>query len=140
MIPARVKQIAKGTALLGSVVFLCFLGVDRGAGIVFGATTLWMLGNLLVWSVLMKLTLQPDSTKNATGIALAAIFAKLTLLFGGILALRAFAPYDRLQVWAIVAGVSSVLFVAVLKAAGARIVAASNHKNPAASKKQVAKV
>jgi len=121
MIPARIKQIASSTLLLGGVALICFMNIDKGAAIAYAATTCWMLANLLVWAVVMKMVLQPASEKPNMGVAAAAIAAKLGLLIGGIVLLRVLAPFNQMQVYGLVAGISSVLFVAFLKAAGAKI-------------------
>jgi hypothetical protein len=126
MIPARIKQIANATLLLGAVVLLCFSGMDAGAAATYAATTLWMLANLVVWAFVMKIVLQPGTEKPSLGIAATAILGKMVLLFGGIFALRFFAPYSAMQVYGILAGVSSVLAVAFLKAAGAKVLSLAN--------------
>lgn len=123
MIPARIKQITKTTAIAVAVVLLWFLAYDRGAGIAFGVTSVWMIANLIIWTVVIRIALQSGERKGGVGILLVGITVKLALLLGGVIALKLFAPYTRLQVYAIIAGVSSVLIVATLKAAGSRVAA-----------------
>lgn len=122
MIPARIQQIAKATALLCAVGFFCFAGLSVGAGLTFAAASAWIITNLLLWSVIMMMMLQPGAQKPRVGLTLLLVFAKLFLLLAGLAVLWAFAPYTPLQILALVAGVSSVLFVTLLKAAGAKIV------------------
>lgn len=138
MIPARIRQILKATAIASAIALLCFLAYDRGAGITFGVTSVWMMANLVIWTIVMQMALQPGENKTSPGILLLAIGVKLLLLFGGVIALRVFAPYTRWQLYGIIAGVSSVLIVAVLKAAGARVAAMAKPSHT--DKKQAAKV
>lgn len=137
MIPARIKQIAGAALLVGAVASLCFARVDLSAATICAVTTLWMLANLLVWAVVMKIVLLPGNEKPAVGTAAMGILGKFVLLIGGIVALRMFAPFTAMQVYAILAGVSSVLVTAFLKALGARLAAlsarpAGNSKSEAA--------
>lgn len=139
MIPAKIQQIAKATALLCAVGFFCFSGMEIGAGLVFAAASTWIIMNLLLWSVIMMMMLQPGAQKPRVGFTLLLVFAKLFLLLAGLAALWAFAPYTALQMLALVAGVSSVLFVTLLKAAGAKIVSATTPRGDK-SKPRPAKV
>lgn len=140
MIPARIRQIIKATAITSLLVLLFFLAWDRGAGIAFAATVTWMIANLVIWSFVMRIALQPGENKAGAGVLLAAISGKLFLLLGGVIALRIFAPYSKIQIYGIIAGVSSVLLVAFLKALGNRIAAYSKSAPARVKKKQTAKV
>ncbi len=140
MIPARIRQIVKVTAVASALVLLCFLAYDRGAGVAFGVTSVWMIANLLIWTVVMRIALNPGDDKPGVGILLAAVSVKLFLLIGGVVALKVFAPYNRLQLYAIIAGVSSVLIVAFLKALGSRVAALVTAAPAGTEKKQAAKV
>lgn len=125
MIPTRIRQIVKTTAIASALALLCVLAYDRGAGVAFGAATVWMLANLLIWTFVIRIALQAGEQKAGVGILLLAISTKLVLLFGGVIALKIFAPYTRLELYGIIAGVSSVLVVALLKALGAWMVSSS---------------
>lgn len=139
MIPTRIRQIIMATAVSAALALIGILAYDRGAGVAFAATTGWMLANLVVWTVVMKIALQPGDQKPGVGLLLGAITAKIFLLLGGVIALRIFAPYSREQIYGIIAGISSVLLVAVLKALGCRIAAWSKAASPD-KKEQAAKL
>ncbi len=139
MIPSRIRQIAKATAIASALALLCILAYDRGAGVAFGVTTAWMLANLLIWTVVIRIALQAGEQKAGVGILLLAISAKLILLFGGVIGLKIFAPYTRPQLYGIIAGVSSILVVAFLKSLGSWMVASSKGAGPV-EKEQSAKV
>lgn len=138
MIPARIRQIVKATGVACAIVLLFFLAYDRGAGIAFAVTSVWMIANLIIWTIVMKIVLQPGEHKTGVGLLLLALFIKIGLLLGGVLALKIFSPYTKIQLYAIIAGVSSVLVVSVLKAAGAKVAAVL--KQSPAQKKAAAKV
>ena len=142
MIPARIRQILKATAVTAAVVLLYFLAYDRGAAIAFAATTLWMMANMVIWSLVLRMALNPGESKVGAGTMLAAVSGKLALLLAGVVALRIFAPYTKIQIYAIVAGVSSILIVSFLKALGSRIAVASKSSPSPASvdKEHTAKV
>lgn len=95
---------------------------DKGAGIVFGVTTVWMLANFLVWTVIMRCALVPKSEESNTLALFGALGAKLVLLASGIIALRVYAPYTKTELLGLVAGISSVLLIAFLRALSAKIV------------------
>lgn len=121
MIPARVRQIIVATGVAASVVLLCLLAFDRGAGVAFAVTTAWMLANLVIWTVVVQVVIQPEAQKNGLLTIALAITAKVVLLLGGVVALMILSPYTRMQLLGIVGGVSSVLIVAFLKAAGSKV-------------------
>lgn len=140
MIPQRIRQIAKTTAIACAIGVLCFFAYHRGAGIAFAITSAWMIANLLIWTIVLRIALNPTDEKPSVGLLLLAITVKLFLLIGGVIALRVFAPYQKIELYAVIAGVSSVLVVAFLKALGSWVAAVATSSPAPVEKKRAAKV
>lgn len=119
MIPKFVKSTCLWTAVLAVVACPYLLRFGHGASMAFALSTAWMIANLLVWTAVIVNSIRPGDRNPL--FLLAALFAKLALLIGGVIAMRVFAPHTRAELMAIVAGISSILVVAVLKAIGARL-------------------
>lgn len=123
MIPERIQQIAKTSAIACALVGLCILVSNLAAGVTYLVASAWIIANFLVWAVVFRIALHPgEDSPGGTPVLVLALLGKVTLLGGGIVALIKFAPYSRVQLYAILAGVSSVLIVAFLKALGSRVV------------------
>ena len=120
MIPGRIVQIARTAALTSAVVALCLFAWNPGAGIGFTATSLWMIANLLLLALVLRIALGTEEHKR-TGLFAWGLVGKFVLLGAGVAALFAFRPYTQPQVVGILAGVSSVLFVIIMKAMGAKV-------------------
>ncbi len=140
MIPQRIRQIAKTTAIACAVGVLCFFAYSRAAGLAFAVTSAWMIANLLIWTIVIRLALNPKDEKPSVAVLLLALSVKLLLLIGGVVALRIFAPYQHEELYAIIAGVSSVLIVAFLKALGSKVAAMATSSSVPTEKKRAAKV
>jgi len=128
MIPRFVKSTCLWTAILAAMVCPYLLQVDRGAAISFAVASGWMIGNLLAWTAVIMNAIRPDDRDPL--LLMGALFMKLGLLAGGFIALKMGAPYTRVQLLAIIAGISSIIVVAVLKAIGARLVAPRSVAKP----------
>lgn len=120
MIPERIKQIVRSSAIACAIVALCILLYDVGASVAFSVASAWVIGNFLIWAVILGSALRPKhEPANPMGLVI-GLFGKLALLAAGIVALLYFAPYTKAQLLGILGGLSSVLIVAFLKALGSR--------------------
>lgn len=117
MIPGRILQIAKTVVITCLVITLCFCAYSMPLAVSFGATSLWMLVNLLLLAVVMRIALSTDDNKSV-GLFLAAGAFKLVWLAAGIIAIQKLGVTTLHQVLGVVLGISSVLFVVIMKALG----------------------
>lgn len=119
MIPGFVKRTCISTAVAAALIAPYLYVTNQGAAIAFTVSTAWMIANLLTWSVLIVNAIRPGE-RSALVISL-CLLIKFALLGAGIVALRIAAPMTRGEILAIVAGTTSVLAVATLKALGMKI-------------------
>ncbi len=119
MIPPLVRKILWATVVLGGVTFCYWVLRDLWSGIAFALATAWAMANVLVWAMLVLAYVRPGN--RDTGRAMAWLAVKFVLLVAGFAALVVAAPMRPITGWAVLAGVSSVLVVTVLTAAGAAL-------------------
>lgn len=140
MIPERIKQIVRSSAIACAVVALCILLYDVGASVAFSVASAWVMANFLVWAVILGSALRPkDEPSNPMGLMM-GLLGKLTLLVVGLVVLLYFAPYTKAQLLGILGGLSSVLIVAFLKALGSRFSARPEAESVGLNKDSQAKV
>ena len=119
MIPGRIKQIVRTSAIAAVIVALCILPYNSPASVTFAVTSGWVILNFIAWAVIMGAALRrKDEPANPVGFMI-GLFAKMTLLGLGLAGLVYFAPYTKAQLLAMVAGLGFVMDIAVLKALGA---------------------
>ena len=119
MIPQAVKKILAATAVISGIVFCYWVLRDAGAGVAFGLSSLWAIGNLAALSGLVVSSIRPG--QRAAAVVAGWVAVKAAMLTGGFAALVVAAPMRPAVGWAILVGISSVLIVTVLTAAGAAI-------------------
>jgi hypothetical protein len=118
VIPGFVKRLIRTSLLVALVLFLFLLAKDWRLAVGFGLATLWMTGNVLIWTVIAYVL-----TRRQTGFRraklLGLVTGKLAFLALGVVGLTLAAPMSPRQMLAILAGITLTFFVVVLKAAGA---------------------
>lgn len=117
MIPGRILQIAKTVVITTLVMAFCFYAYSPGMAIAFGATSFWMLGNLLLLAGVMRIALGTEENKSL-GMFMLFGTLKLVWLAGGIIAIQKIGVSTKLESLGIILGVGSVLFVVIMKALG----------------------
>jgi hypothetical protein len=119
MIPQTVRKILAATTVACGVVFCYWVLRDSAAGVAFGLSSLWAIANLVALSGLVVSSIRPG--KRAAGVVAGWMALKVAIWVGGFAMLVAAVPMRPAVGWAILAGISSVLIVTVLTAAGAAI-------------------
>lgn len=117
MIPGFIRRLIGATLVVAMVVLIFLVARDWRIGIYFAVSTLWMLGNLLIWTAISHMIVHPVLARRLWLLGLVGV--KLLFLLLGVVALNLAPPVGRGQVLAVVAGITLVFFVAVLKAVGA---------------------
>lgn len=122
MIPKFIKRLIGATVLVALVIFIFLVAKDWRLAAGFGSATVWMLGNLAVWSVIAVTLTRPVPARRTRLFLL--VVAKLLLLVLGVVGLSLASPLSRAQMLAVLAGITLVFLVAVLKALGALLTGA----------------
>lgn len=120
MIPGLIKRILLTTAVLAVVVTLGISNHDWRAAIAFACAVAWAMANLLVWALGLRVLLMDQSPMKSTRLLRLGL-VKVALLATGLLALRFTVPLTKNESLAIIAGIPLILFVAALKALGAKL-------------------
>lgn len=122
MIPAFIKRVLMITGLLVFVVWAYLaVAVQWRTAAYFLVSALWAMANLVAWSFLILSATSremPARSLKVTG----AVLLKLMILVGGPVALLVCRPGSAGEVFAILAGISSVVVITLLKAIGAWLV------------------
>lgn len=119
MIPPLVKRIVKTTGIVSAVVFMYLVLVNRGAGVAFAASVVWMLANFCVWGKLITTAFGEGEDRKLK--AAGWVMGKISLLALGVVMLNVAAPLTKGQALAVVGGILLVFVIAVLKVLGARL-------------------
>jgi len=139
MIPGRILQIAKTVVITSLVMAICFYAYSPGMAIAFGATSFWMLGNLLLLAGVMRIALGTEENKSL-GVFMLIGTLKLVWLAGGIIAIQKIGVSTKLEGIGIILGIGSVLFVVIMKALGYKMSQSLAASSAADDEKKVAKV
>ena len=118
MIPPFIRKILVATALIVVIVWSYLVLRDWRVGAAFLISAIWMMTNFVVWSALIVTSTSRDVPAKTAKVSL-LIFAKLAVLIGGPVSLAFFRPTTKGQIFAVLGGISVVIVVTGLKAAGA---------------------
>lgn len=119
-VPALIRRILMSTAMAAAAIVLFWAQRDWASALVFAGAVGWAMANLLVWSAFAYILLRLQTPDK--GLLLLCIGLAKLLLFGvGLGALMWAAPLTRVQLAAVIGGVTLTLFVTLLMALGARL-------------------
>lgn len=117
-IPKFIQRVLMVNGLIVFVVW-CYLTLvtDWRVGAAFLGAGLWAMSNLVAWSLLIITATSSVPAKRAKVLSFIAL--KLAILIGGPILLVIFRPSTVAQLFAVLAGISSVVVITLLKAIGA---------------------
>ena len=118
---------------------ICFYAYSSALATAFAATSFWMLVNLLLLAIVMRIALGTEENKSL-GVFMLTGTCKLLWLAGGIIAIQKFGVSTSQQCLGVVLGISSVLFVIIMKAIGYKMSQSLAASSAGEKEKKVAEV
>ena len=133
-VPVMIQRILRATAMLAIVWGLYWSQKDMAGAVTMVCAVAWGMANLVAWAYFAHIMLKGGEDK---GLMLAALgFVKITLLGGGLVAVKFAAPLSGGQVVGLVLGLSLCIFVAFLMALGARLTGRQMANGPVEPERQ----